>query len=562
MGYNIINKIKTDIIDNLKNSIKKAVESGEFKPDDIPEVFLEVPKEEANGNFSCTVSMHLAKALRQAPRKIAENIVKNLDENEYVEKVQIAGAGFINFYLNDKYLYESLKEAIKEGENYGRTNVGNGKKVMVEFISSNPTGPMHMGNARGGALGDAIAEVLSWSGYKVTREFYLNDAGNQIEKFKKSLSIRYQQLLGVEIELPEDCYQGEDIKDHARNFIEEYGDEYLNKDEKERETALCEYALPKNIARIKSDLEAYRIYYDTWFSEKSLYESGEIYKTIDYLKEKGYTYEKDGSVWFKATEFGLEKDEVIVRNNGIPTYLAGDIAYHRNKFVTRGFDKVIDVWGADHHGHVARMKKAMDAIGCNGDNLEVVLMQLVRLLRGGEIVKMSKRSGKAITLSDLLDEVGVDAARFFFNMRSYSSHFDFDLDLAVQQSNENPVFYVQYAHARICSILKQLREEGIFIPEVEEVKFDLLKADAEKELMKKLSMLPEEIKTSAETFDPSKMTRYVMDLSALFHSFYNSCRVKGVEEELMKARILLIEGVKIAIKNTLNILGVTAPESM
>lgn len=558
----IIEKVKSSIIEDIKKAIQEAIQANKINIEKLPDIYLETPRDKAHGDFACNVAMQLAKEAKQSPRNIANIIVENLNKDGYISKVEIAGPGFINFSISDKMLYESVEAVQKERADYGKITLGQHKKLMVEFVSANPTGPMHMGNARGGALGDVIAEVLSWAGYDVTREFYLNDAGNQIEKFKKSLSIRYQQELGKEIELPEDCYQGQDIVEHAKEFIKLYGDKYLDVSEQERGNALCEYALPKNIEKIKKDLADYRINYDVWFSEKSLYENSDIEDTIKCLKDKGLTYEKEGALWLKATEFGAEKDEVLIRNNGIPTYFTGDIAYHRNKFAVRKFDRVIDVWGADHYGHVARMKSGMDAVGCDSSKLEIVLMQLVRLLRNGEVARMSKRSGKSISLSDLIEEVGVDAARFFFNMRSYSSHFDFDLDLAVKQSNDNPVYYVQYAHARICTIINQLKEEGIAVPKVEDVNLKLLKETAEIELMKKISELPEEIRVAAESLDPSRITRYAMEIAGAFHSFYNACRVKVEDQELMKARLLLIESVRIVISNVLGILKVTAPESM
>lgn len=558
----IIEKVKSSIIEDIKKAIQEAIQANKINIEKLPDIYLETPRDKTHGDFACNVAMQLAKEAKQSPRNIANIIVENLNKDGYISKVEIAGPGFINFSISDKMLYESVEAVQKERTDYGKITLGQHKKLMVEFVSANPTGPMHMGNARGGALGDVIAEVLAWAGYDVTREFYLNDAGNQIEKFKKSLGIRYQQELGKEIELPEDCYQGQDIVEHAKEFIKLFGDKYLDVSEQERGNALCEYALPKNIEKIKKDLADYRINYDVWFSEKSLYENSDIEDTIKCLKDKGLTYEKEGALWLKASEFGAEKDEVLIRNNGIPTYFTGDIAYHRNKFAVRKFDRVIDVWGADHYGHVARMKSGMDAVGCDSSKLEIVLMQLVRLLRNGEVARMSKRSGKSISLSDLIEEVGVDAARFFFNMRSYSSHFDFDLDLAVKQSNDNPVYYVQYAHARICTIINQLKEEGIEVPKVEDVNLKLLKEAAEIELMKKISELPEEIRVAAESLDPSRITRYAMEIAGAFHSFYNACRVKVEDQELMKARLLLIQSVRIVISNVLGILKVTAPESM
>ena len=449
---------------------------------------------------------------------------------------------------------------------FGKTNIGNGKKVMVEFVSANPTGPMHMGNARGGALGDSLASVLEWTGYNVTREFYINDAGAQIEKFAKSLEARYIQHIKGEdaIEFPEDGYQGNDIKVHAKNFADIYGDKYINADESERRQALVDYALPINIAKLKTDLERYRIYYDVWFNESNIHKNGEVKETIELLKKSGLTYEKDNALWLKTTEFGSEKDEVLIRANGIPTYFAVDIAYHRNKFEVRGFDKVINVWGADHHGHVARMKGAMDAIGIDSSKLEIVIMQLVRLIKDGDVARMSKRTGEMITLSDLIDEIGVDAARFFFNMRQAGSHLEFDMDLAIKQSSDNPVFYVQYAHARISSILKNLNDENIStdIKNITKDMLVLLTEQPEKDLIAKINMLPSEIASSARLLEPSKLTRYVLDLAALFHSFYNSCRVKCDDENLMRARIILVECTKITIKNVLDILKISAPDKM
>lgn len=459
-------------------------------------------------------------------------------------------------------MIETLKLIHKRGKDYGRVNLGKGKKVQVEFVSANPTGPMHMGNARGGAIGDVLASILDYAGYNVSREFYINDAGNQIEKFGYSLEARYLQLLGIDAEVPEGGYHGEDIIDRAKEFLEIHGDKYKDVPSEERRKALIEYGLKKNIEKMKEDLVLYGIEYDVWFSEQSLYDSGEVYKVIEELTEKGYTYEKDGALWFKMTLFGAEKDDVLVRSNGVPTYLASDIAYHKNKFVTRGFDWVINVWGADHHGHVAPMKGAMKALGIDPSRLDVVLMQLVKLIEGGQVVRMSKRTGKMITLRDLIEEVGKDAARFFFNMRSPDSPIEFDLDLAKQQTNENPVFYVQYAHARICSIIRQLEEMGVKIENIEDVDLGLLKEEEEVDLIKKLAYFPEEITIAAKTLAPHRITRYVIDVASLFHSFYNSHRVKGAEENLMKARFALILAVKTVLKNALDILKVTAPERM
>ena len=489
--------------------------------------------------------------------------MENADyEGTYVDSMEIAGPGFINFRLNNLWLYKTVEIIHNEKEDYGRVNIGQGKKVMVEFVSANPTGPMHMGNARGAALGDSLAAVLDAAGYDVTREFYINDAGNQVEKFGKSLEARYLQLFGLDAEVPEGGYQGEDLIDLMKELKERDGDKYLDMDSEERQQVFIRYALKKNLDKIRTDLANFGVNFDVWFSEQSLYDSGEISDTIEYLKEKGYTYEQEGAIWFKASEFGVEKDEVLIRSNGIPTYFAGDIAYHRNKFITRGYDWVINIWGADHHGHVPRMKGAVEALGVNPDRLDVIIMQLVRLLREGEVVRMSKRRGKAITLSDLIEEVGKDAARFFFNLRAADTHLDFDLDLAVEKSSENPVFYVQYAHARICSILNQIVQEGIQVPAIDGINLTLLKENAEIDLMRKLAELPEEITRAAMTIEPTRITRYVQEVAALFHVFYNTCRVMVEDESLMMARIALIEATRIVIANVLRLLSISAPERM
>ena len=562
---NIVETIKKQINNVVRNSILKAVEKDELPELEIEEVNVEAPKEKSHGDFSTNIAMQTAKLAKKAPRQIAEIIINNMNfSGTYIEKVEIAGPGFINFYLNNDWLYDSLKDIQSLREEYGKIDVGSGQKVMVEFVSANPTGPLHMGNARGGALGDCIASVLERAGYDVTREFYVNDAGNQIEKFGISLEARYLQLIKGEdaVEFPEDGYHGEDIIEHMENYIEEHGDKLIDVESSERQKTLVEYALPRNIDKIKKGLEDYGVNFDVWFSEKSLYDSGEIEETLEYLKEKGYTKEDEDALWFKASMFGAEKDEVIVRNNGIPTYFLADIAYHRNKFLTRKFDRVINLLGADHHGHVFRMKCAVESLGINPDKLDVVLFQLVRLYRNGEIARMSKRTGKAISLTDLLDEVGRDAARFFFNTKSSGNHLDFDLDLAVKKSNENPVFYVQYAHARICSMLKLLEREGIKVPDVNFTNVCLLTKDEEIELLRRLSQYPEEIRLTAQTLEPSRLTRYVLDVASAFHSFYNACRVKGVEEELMKARLLLVDSTKIVIRNVLELLSINAPEKM
>ena len=560
---NIVQKAKEEIKDVVLKALNEAKKEGLLNFESIHDVEVEEPKEKQHGDLATNFAMVMAREVKMAPRKIAEIIASKMNTSgTFIEKVEVAGPGFINFFLNQNFLIETLKLIHKRGKDYGRVNLGKGKKVQVEFVSANPTGPMHMGNARGGAIGDVLASILDYAGYNVSREFYINDAGNQIEKFGYSLEARYLQLLGIDAEVPEGGYHGEDIVDRAKEFLEIYGDKYKDVPSEERRKALIEYGLKKNIEKMKEDLALYGIEYDVWFSEQSLYDSGEVYKVIEELTEKGYTYEKDGALWFKMTLFGAEKDDVLVRSNGIPTYLASDIAYHKNKFVTRGFDWVINVWGADHHGHVAPMKGAMKALGIDPSRLDVVLMQLVKLIEGGQVVRMSKRTGRMITLRDLIEEVGKDAARFFFNMRSPDSPIEFDLDLAKQQTNENPVFYVQYAHARICSIIRQLEEMGVKIENIEDVDLGLLKEEEEVDLIKKLAYFPEEITIAAKTLAPHRITRYVIDVASYFHSFYNSHRVKGAEENLMKARFALILAVKTVLKNALDILKVTAPERM
>ena len=554
------NQLRQAVLDALG----QAVAAGELPAEPIPAFGIEVPADRAHGDLAANVAMVSARALHRAPRQIAEAILAHLSlEGTYLERAEVAGPGFLNFFLSPAFYAAVVGEVLEAGDQYGRSDFGGGKRVMVEFVSANPTGPMHMGNARGGALGDCLASVLEAAGYDVWREFYVNDAGNQIEKFGLSLDVRYQQHFRGEdaVELPEDAYHGDDIREHAANFAAIYGDKYLDAPEAERRAALVQYALPLNIEKMHRDLEKYRIVYDEWFRESVLHNDGELKATIDLLTEKGLTYEKDGALWYKASEHGGEKDEVLVRANGNPTYFAADIAYHRNKFA-RGFDTCIDVWGADHHGHVARMKGAMDAVGLDGSRLHVVLFQLVRLMQNGEVVRMSKRSGKAIQLADLLDEVPVDAARFFFNLREAGSQMDFDLGLAVEQSSSNPVYYVQYAHARICSIFKNLQTEGVTPRACTAQELVRLTEPAEKELIRHIAAYTGEIIEAARDYDPARITRYCMDLAGLFHKFYNSCRVKGEEEPLMQARLALCEATRTTLRNALSLLKITAPETM
>lgn len=560
----IVFQATNELKDAIREAFEHAIRSGELTEAPVPEFTVEVPADRTHGDWATNAAMVSARAFRLAPRKIAEILTKHLAlENTFFDRFEIAGPGFINFFLNRRFYSEVLKDIAACGADYGRSDYGQKKKIMVEFVSANPTGPMHMGNARGGALGDCLAAVLDAAGYDVWREFYVNDAGNQIEKFGASLEARYLQIFQGEdaVEFPEDGYHGEDIRERAAEFAEQAGNRYVGAQPEERRKALVDYALPKNIEKMKSDLKKYRIEYDEWFLESRLHRDGELDTVIQLLKDRGMTYEKDGALWYRATDYGAEKDEVLVRQNGNPTYFAADIAYHRNKFA-RGFERCIDVWGADHHGHVARMKGAMNAIGLDGGKLDIVLIQLVRLVKSGEVVRMSKRTGKAIQLGDLLDEVPVDAARFLFNMREATSQMDFDLDLAVQEDAQNPVYYVQYAHARICSILKALAAEGIAPRACTDDELALLTAPEEIELIRALSAYTGEIVEAAKDYDPARITRYVITLANLFHKFYNSCRVKDEGESLTAARLYLCQAVSTVICNVLSMFKISAPESM
>lgn len=562
---NIVEELREQVRNITKNALLRAVRKNMLPEAAVDEIAVETPKEKEYGEFSTNIAMQLARQVRKAPAQTAAVLIENMDfSGTYIEKAESAGPGFINFYLKKCWLYDALKIIDRERECYGRINVGQGLRVMVEFVSANPTGPLHMGNARGGALGDCIASVLEAAGYNVTREFYVNDAGNQIEKFGISLEARYIQLLRGEgaVEFPQDGYQGEDIIEYMKEYIEQHGEQLLNDNPDERRRKLVEYALPKNLGKIKKGLESYGVKFDVWFSEQSLYSSGELDETLKYLSDNGLMVEKDGAKWFKATEFGADKDEVLVRNNGLATYFASDIAYHRNKFLKRGFDRVINLLGADHHGHVARMKAAVSALGIDPSRLDIIIFQLVRLFKDGEVARMSKRTGRAISLDDLLDEVGRDAARYIFNTKAPGSHLDFDLDLAVKQSNDNPVYYVQYAYARISSMLRLIESEGISVPSADEVELEKLSTPEELGLIRKLAEYPDEIRISAQTLEPSRLTRYVTDVASLFHSFYNVCRVKGEEEGLMKARLVLVSATRNVIKNVLSILSINAPERM
>ncbi len=559
----IVKSTRESIKTLIDSAAKKAIADGVLPSAELKSFNIEVPADRTHGDFAVNAAMVWTKLFRMPPRAIADIIVNNLSlDGTFIDRAEVAGPGFINLFLSDRYYAAIVSDVLEKGEDYGSSDIGKGQKVMVEFVSANPTGPMHIGNARGGALGDCLAAVLSKAGYDVTREFYVNDAGNQIAKFGASLEARYLQIYKPETEFPEDGYHGADITERAKEFAAINGDAYVEASEEERRKALVDYALPLNIKGLEDDLLKYRIKYDVWFKESSLYESGAIDDILKILREKGLLYEKDGAVWYKATEYGDEKDEVLVRANGNPTYFAGDIAYHYNKFAVRGFDRVINVWGADHHGHVARLKGAMNAVGLDGDKLDIVLMQLVRLVRDGEVVKVSKRTGKSITLKTLLDEVPLDAARFIFNSKEPNTHLEFDLDLAVEQSSQNPVYYVQYAHARICSILRNLSAEGIEPRKCTKDQLTLLKAPEERELIRRISEFTGEIEASAKSYDSARITRYVYDVATLFHKFYNSCRVKNDNADLMQARIALCIAAKTVISNILAMLKISAPESM
>ncbi len=558
---NLVEQVTEQVRKEIEQGILKAKADGRFDFAEMPAFIVEVPKDKSHGDFATNAAMLLTKQAKMKPRDIAQAIVDSLNkESKLIEKVEIAGPGFINFYLSQNWLYDILPVVEAQDTAYGSVDIGKGEKVQVEFVSANPTGLLHMGNARGGALGDSLANLLKMAGYDVTKEFYINDAGNQIVNLGLSLEARYRQLLGeTGCEIPENGYHGQDIIDTAQRIVDAVGDSYLQLPEAERQEKMIATALDEKIAAIKSGLAAFGVEYDVWFSETTLHESGAVKEVVDLLTEKGMTYEKDGAIWLKTTDFGEEKDEVLIRSNGIPTYFAADIAYHKNKF-DRGFKRVINIWGADHHGHVARMKRSMDAIGYNGDDLTVLLMQLVRLYQNGEVVRMSKRTGQYVTLQELIEDVGKDAARYFFIMRNPDSHLDFDLDLAKEQSSDNPVYYVQYAHARINSILKAT---GKAVPKAAECDLTLLKEEAELELIRKIANLPTEIAYAAEQLEPYRMARYATELATLFHSFYNSCRVINEDDEaLTNARLVLVNAARITLRNVLTMLGVSAPERM
>ncbi len=579
---NMIQMAKQQVTDLVNAAYNAAAAKGELPEGLTLNGSVEIPKDTSNGDYAANYAMASAKLMRMPPRKVAETLIANMAlDGSWFDSVEVAGPGFMNFRMGGKWYSDVLRNVEQEGEEYCNCNLGEGKKLMVEFVSANPTGPMHMGNARGGVLGDALASVLSRAGYDVWREFYVNDAGNQIEKFATSIEARSIQLLKGEdaIEFPEDGYHGDDIKELAKLFCEKYGEGWLELPTVERHKLMAQFGLSINLPKMKRDLERYGIKYDEWFLESSLHESGYVAESVQKLTDAGWTYEKDGALWLHTSKILSDKllaagkkpedieklelkDDVLRRANGFYTYFAADIAYHRNKFEQRGFDKVINVWGADHHGHVARLKGAMDALGLDGEHrLDIVLMQLVKLMRGGEVVRMSKRTGKAISLCDLLDEIPVDAARYFFNSRP-ESPVEFDLDLAVRQDSENPVYYVQYAHARICTMIAALREDGHEVPCADGIDLSVLETEQERELIKQVALLPEEIRLAARDYDPSRINKYVTELAARFHRFYTACRIKGAPEGVLEARLVLADTVRRVIALALSIIGVSAPEKM
>ena len=579
---NMIQNAKDQVLDLTVSAYQKAAAEGLLPQDAAVTPSVEIPKDTANGDYTTTFCLAAAKAMKMNPRQVAQTLIDHMTlTDSYFTSVEIAGPGFLNFRLGEKWYADVVEDVEREADAYGRGEGLKGKKYMVEFVSANPTGPMHMGNARGGVLGDTLASVLQKSGADVWREFYVNDAGNQIEKFAKSLEARYFQIIKGEdaVEFPEDGYHGDDIRELAQAFYEKEGEKYLDCDEKTRHDALAQFGLSVNIPKMKADLARYGIQYDQWFFESSLHDSGYVADTVQALTDRGYTYEKDGALWLKTSDIlaaqlrqegksdeaieklGL-KDDVLRRANGFYTYFAADIAYHRNKFAVRGFDKVINIWGADHHGHVARLKGAMDALGLDGQHrLDIVLMQLVKLVRDGETVRMSKRTGKAISLTDLLDEIPVDACRWFFNAKP-ETQMEFDLGLAVREDSENPVYYVQYAHARICTLLKALEAEGYTVPAAGEVDFSLLSGEAEQALIKKIAAYSQVVRLAARDYDPSHINRYLTELAGDFHRFYTACRIKGEERPVLLARLKLADTARSVLKNAMTLIGCTAPEKM
>lgn len=555
--------IVSQVQQNLKEEIKHAVlQAGLAEENQLPAIILEKPKEKAHGDYSTNIAMQLARIAKKAPRQIAEEIIRHVNkENVSVQKIDIAGPGFINFFMDNHYLTQLIPTIIHEGENYGKSDFGKGEKIQVEFVSANPTGDLHLGHARGAAVGDSLCNILAAAGYDVTREYYINDAGNQIHNLALSVEARYFQALGLEKEMPADGYHGQDIIEIGKSLANEYGDKFVHAPEEERYEFFRTYALNKEMEKLKKDLEDFRVKFDVWYSETSLYKNGKIDEALKALQEKGQIYEKDGAIWLKTEALGDDKDRVLRKSDGSYTYFTPDLAYHKDKF-ERGFSKVINIWGADHHGYIPRMKAAMEALGFDRNALEVEIIQMVQLYKNGEKMKMSKRTGKAVTMRELVEEVGLDATRYFFVMRSSDTHLDFDLDLAISQSNENPVYYVQYAHARICSILRQSEELGISFS-ADNIDLSLITEEKEYDVLKKLGEFPQVIIEAAEKRAPHRVTNYIHDLASTFHSFYNAIKVLDQDNlEQTKARLALVKAVQLTLKNALTLIGVHAPEKM
>lgn len=584
--YNAVNEAKNQVSEVIMEALGRLVAEGKIPAEPLPPFQVTIPADPTHGDFSANVALVSAKALKSNPRAIAQMLAEAAElAGTAFDKVEVAGPGFLNFFVGGVWFSDVVTNVVKLGADYGKTELGKGKRVLVEFVSANPTGPMHIGNARGGAIGDCLSSLLAEAGYEVSREFYINDAGNQVEKFGKSLSLRYMQVCSEagqraaaenkdmesftkavygedgnspEFPMPDDVYLGQDIIEHAKNYYDLNGDKLSQVSEEERRKALTEYALPLNIERLEQDLLKYRIKYDNWFRESSLHQSGAVSEVIEKLKAGGHTYEQEGALWLRATDFGGDKDFVLVRSNGFPTYIVPDIAYHYNKLITRGYDKAINVLGADHHGYVQRMRICLSAMGIDDSRLDVVIMQMVMLVRGGEAVKLSKRSGKAITLTTLLDEVPLDAARFFFNLRNSDTHLEFDLDLAVEESSKNPVYYVQYAHARICRVIEKMAEDGAAYGG-EEVSYT---EPAELALVRKIAEMPEMINDAAKEYNPSALTRYAFELAQSYHKFYDSCSIKDAEQPVKLSRLALCEASRTVLRNVLALLKVEAPDKM
>ncbi|MBP2653208.1 MAG: argS [Firmicutes bacterium] len=564
--------VKELIADAIIAAARQAMAEGVLAQVELPKVMLEVPPQKEFGDFATNFAMQLARQAKTNPRQIAEVIAAQLnsqaaldkqhpDALSWLKEAKLAGPGFINFYLRPDWLYDLLTAVLVAGDKYGQTRTGGGEKIQVEFVSANPTGPLHVGHGRGAAVGSALTNLLRAAGYDVQAEYYINDAGNQIENLAASVNARYLELMGQEVVFPENGYHGRDIIDTAQRIVDHSGEKYLAMSPDERLASFKELALAEKLALLKEDLEAFGVTFDVWFSERTLHDKGAIDATCQELKERGYMYEKDGALWLKSSAYGDDKDRVVIRDNGVPTYLAADIAYHRDKFV-RGFERLINIWGSDHHGYINRVKAAVAAMGFEADRLEVLILQMVSLYQNGELVKMSKRTGQVVTLKELVEEVGCDAARFFFIMRSLDSQLDFDLDLAKSRSNENPVYYIQYAHARIASIFRQVKEAGIEMPLLENILLNTLTSECEVDLIKKIGEYPEEIALAAKERAPHHIARYTHELAGLFHSFYNQCRIIGVEPEFQAARLALVTAVKNTLRSALGIMGITAPDRM